>query len=99
MPRLTVFQLRVPDEVATLILGLHPEIKAHVKSALQAILRDPYCGKKLKLELDGLKSYRFKRYRLIYRLCSEKKELEIIAIGPRENIYEETFRIISKHRD
>jgi hypothetical protein len=25
-----------------------------------------------------------------------EKELEIIAIGPRENIYEETFRIISR---
>jgi mRNA interferase RelE/StbE len=63
----------MPDEVATLIRGLHPEIKAQVKSALQAIVRDPYCEKVLKLELDGLRSYRFKRYRVIYRLCSGEK--------------------------
>lgn len=95
----TAYRLRMPDEVATLILGLHPDIKAHVKSALQAILRDPYRGKALKDELEGLRSYRFKRYRVVYRACPEKNELEIIAIGPRENIYEETFNLISKQSE
>lgn len=92
----TAYRLGLPDEVARLILGLHPDIKSHVKSALQAIMRDPYCGKALKDELEGLRSYRFKRYRVVYRGCFEENELEIIAIGPREKIYEETFRIISE---
>jgi mRNA interferase RelE/StbE len=94
----TTYQFRVPDEVASLVRGLHPVIKSHIKSALQAILRNPYCGKALKIELEGLRSYRFKRYRVVYRVCFEKKELEIIAIGPRQNIYEETFRIISREK-
>ena len=95
----TAYRLRMPDEVATLIDGLHPVIKSQIKSALQAILRDPYCGKALKDELEGLRSYRFKRYRVVYRACCEKNELEIIAIGPRENIYEETFNLISKQSE
>ena len=91
----TKYRLKVPDEIASLIRNLHPLIKANIKLALQTILKDPYCGKSLKEELEGLRSYRVKRYRIIYRISSERL-LEIITIGPRRNIYEETFRIISR---
>jgi mRNA interferase RelE/StbE len=90
------YLLRVPDAIASLIQSLHPQIKSHVKLALKAILEDPHCGKALKEELHGLRSYRVKKYRIIYRIVSQKKEMEIIAIGPRRNIYEETFKIISR---
>jgi len=51
----------------------------------------------LKEDLQGLRSYRVKKYRIIFRVARNKeKELEIIAVGPRRNIYEETFKIISK---
>ena len=71
-------------------------IKSQIRSALQAIMEDLFCGKSLKEELHGLRSYRVKKYRVIYKIVPEKKELEVIAIGPRRNIYEETFKIISK---
>lgn len=90
------YQLRVPDEIASLIRNLHPHIKSQIKVSLQAIIDDPHCGKALKDELHGLRSYRVKRYRVIYRIVSGKKYLEIIALGPRRNIYEETFKIIGK---
>ena len=90
------YQLRVPVETASLIRNLHPHIKSQINLALQAIIDDPYCGKALKDELHGLRSYRVKRYRVIYRIVSGKKYLEIIAIGPRRNIHEETFKIIGK---
>ena len=94
-----MYLLRVTDEVATLIRGLHPLIKSHIRAAFQTILEDPHCGKNLKEDLHGLRSYRVKKYRIIYRIVSEKKELEIVAVGPRRNIYEETFRIISKEEE
>lgn len=87
--------LRVPADIASLIRNLHPQIKSSVRLALNTILNDPNSGKSLKDELAGLRSYRVKRYRIVYRISSAKKELEIIAIGPRKNIYKETFRIIS----
>ena len=90
------YLLRVPDAIVSLVRSLHPHIKSHIRSSLKTILEDPYFGKSLKEELHGLRSYRVKKYRIIYRIVSEKKELEIIAIGPRRNIYEETFKIISK---
>jgi len=86
-------KLKVPDTVAELIRNLHPHLKKKVKASLQAIVSDPYSGKPLKDELAGLRSFRVSRFRIIYRI-SGKKLIEIIAIGPRECIYEETFRLL-----
>ena len=87
--------LKISDEVVALIRKMHPHIKANIKLALNHIAKDPYCGKSLKSELNGLKSYRVKRYRIIYRI-GKKGIIEIIAIGPRKYIYEDTFQIINK---
>ena len=88
-------KLRVPDEIVSLIRGMHPLLKKRVKAALNEISHDPHCGKVLKEELAGLRSYRIKRFRLIYKI-STKKQISIIALGPRKYIYEETFKIIRK---
>ena len=86
-------KLKVPDTVAKLIRNLHPHLKKKVKASLQAIMSDPCSGKPLKDELAGLRSFRVSRFRIIYKI-SDKKLIEIIAIGPRECIYEETFRLL-----
>lgn len=93
------FVLRVPDEIASVLKKLHPTIKAHIRSGLRVILDEPYCGKALKDELRGLRSYRVKRYRIIYRVRPQMRHIEIVAIGPRKIIYEETFRILSMDRN
>lgn len=92
-----MYTLRVPEEVVKLIRGLHPHLKKKIRGSLEAILSDPQAGKPLKEELDGLRSFRVSRFRIIYRI-SDKKEIEIIAIGSRDRIYEETYRIIKKER-
>ena len=88
-------KLKVPDTVAALIRNLHPHLKKKVKTSLQTIMSDPYSGKPLRDELAGLRSFRVGRFRIIYRI-SGKKLIEIVAIGPRECIYEETFRLLKK---
>ena len=92
------YVLRVPEGLVSLIRNLHPLIKADIRSALHFLLQNPNSGKALKEELHGLRSYRIKRYRVIYRIVVPDKILEIIAIGPRKTIYEETFKIISRGR-
>lgn len=91
------YKLRVPDEIAELVRGLHPQLKKKVKGGLQAILSEPYSGKAPKAELAGLRSFRVSRFRIIYRL-SPGKRIEIVTIGPRETIYEETLRTIKKEK-
>jgi len=89
--------LKIPEHLVPLLRNLHPLIKADIKNALRLLTQNPYGGKALKEELDGLRSYRVKKYRIIYRIpITPPKILEIIAIGPRKNIYEETFKIISR---
>ncbi len=89
------YKLRVPEEVVELIRGMHPELKKKVRTALTSMLGDPYEGKVLKDELEGLRSFRVRRIRIIYRIA-KRNQIEILAIGPRKSIYEETYRIISR---
>ena len=91
------YKLRIPDDTVSVIRGLHPQLKMKIKAALQEITNDPSTGKALKDELNGLWSYRIKRIRIIYRI-SEKKLIDIIALGPRKNIYEETYRLLKKKK-
>jgi mRNA interferase RelE/StbE len=62
---------------------------------LRHIATETDSGKSLKDELEGLKSYRISRFWIIYRISS-KQIIDIVAVGPRKTIYEETYRIIKK---
>ena len=88
-------KLRVPEEIVALIRGCHPQLKRKIRAGLLHIVTEPEPGKSLKDELEGLKSYRISRFRIIYRIPS-KKSINIVAVGPRKAIYEETYRIIKK---
>lgn len=90
-----LYRFRAPPEVAALIGGLHPQIKKKVRVALDLILSNPYCGKALKDELAGLRSFRVNRVRIIYRIATDRV-IDLVAVGPRERIYEETYRLIAK---
>ncbi|UCH82106.1 MAG: type II toxin-antitoxin system RelE/ParE family toxin [Nitrospiraceae bacterium] len=91
------YKLLVPNEVAELIRTLHPHIKKKITSSLRIILSDPHSGKSLKYELTGLKSFRVSKLRIIYRI-GKGRMVELVAIGPRERIYEETYRLIKTGR-
>jgi mRNA interferase RelE/StbE len=87
-------KIRVPDDVAELIRAMHPHLKRKVRSSLKIILSSPNEGKPLRDELAGLKSFRVGRFRIVYR--DLKGRVEIVAIGPRERIYEETYLLLKK---
>lgn len=90
-------RLRVPNDVAGLIRGLHPQLKRKLRAALEEILDSPQAGKPLKEELAGLWSFRVGRFRVIYRIAG-RNVIEIVAFGPREHIYEVTFQLVSRGR-
>ena len=60
------------------------------------ILADPAVGKALRDELEGLRSYRLGRLRIIYRLSTRGRVVELVAIGPRARIYEDTLRYVRR---
>ena len=79
-----------------MVRRLHPNLKRKVRASLATLSRDPHAGKSLREELDGLRSFRVGRIRIIFRLLDEERTVEIVAIGPRTNIYEETYRLIGR---
>ena len=89
-------RLRVPDEVADLVRGMHPALKRKTSASLKTILSDPSSGKALKDELAGLRNFRVGSFRIIYRVI--RKVIEIVAIGPRERVYEETYRLLKREK-
>ena len=88
-------KLRVPDEIVALIRGCHPQLKRKIRAGLKHTVIEPGVGKSLKDELEGLRSYRISRFRIIYRISSTQI-IDVVAVGPRKTIYEETYRIIKK---
>jgi mRNA interferase RelE/StbE len=90
-----MYKLVVPKDVKELIRTMHPSLKKKVKASLKIILFEPFSGKALLEELSGLRSFRVSSFRIIYRI-KEPEQIELVAIGPRERIYEETFRMIQK---
>jgi len=88
-------KLVVPKDVKELIGTMHPSLKKKVKASLKIIVSEPYSGKGLKDELSGLRSFRISSFRIIYRI-KEPEQIELVALGPRERIYEKTFRMIQK---
>jgi mRNA interferase RelE/StbE len=88
-------KLVVPKEIQELIQTLQPSLKKKVKSSLKIILSNPHSAKALLDELLGLRSFRISSFRIIYRI-KPTGQIELVAIGPRKRIYEETFRILQK---
>jgi mRNA interferase RelE/StbE len=88
-------KLGVPADIREFIRTMHPSLKKKIKSSLKMVLSDPHSGKALRDEMAGLRSFRVSSFRIIYRI-KDPAQIELVAIGPRERIYEETYRIIHK---
>ena len=89
------YRFEIPDDVAELLCGLHPEIKRRLRSGLDRIRSDPAAGKPLVGELPGLSSLRVGQFRIVYR-PPVRRVISIVAAGPRRSIYAETLRLIEK---
>ena len=88
------YRIEMPRMLRDLIRHLPPELKTKVKIALRSSSDDPYRAKELGDELAGLRSYRIGRSRVIYRILGSR--VQIVALGPRADIYERAAAELSK---
>lgn len=95
---MSAHRLKISNEAAELIRTLHPGLKWKIKAALQAVLNDPKSGKALKDEVDGLQSFKVGKLRVVYKTAKDKGIIEVVAIGPRKTIYEETLRLLQREK-
>ncbi|MBI3994722.1 MAG: type II toxin-antitoxin system RelE/ParE family toxin [Nitrospirae bacterium] len=88
--------LRVPDDILLLVRRLHPDLKRKIRAGLDELVKDPEAGKALRDDLEGLRSFRVSRFRVIYRIG--KGLIEVVTIGPRRTVYEETLRRLEQEK-
>ena len=77
---------RFTPEAARLIAHLSPEVKRLIRSAIDQLRGDPLAGSELSAELQGYRSYKVRRYRIIYRLRGSY--LDVYHVGHRRDVYE-----------
>jgi mRNA interferase RelE/StbE len=82
------YQVKFTISVSEVARNFPPEIKKAAKAALKELAENPDLGKELQTELSSFRSYRFKRYRIVYSVDAKNKFVVVWAIGHRCDIYE-----------
>ena len=83
------WRLEVPPHVAEVVRHLPPDVKLAVKAALRGLVLQPEMGELLQGDLEGLRKFRARRYRIVYRVDRRSRTIRIFAVGHRRGVYEE----------
>jgi mRNA interferase RelE/StbE len=90
------YRAALPPRVADRIRQLPPQVKRAVRAAIQKLAADPQAGEPLHRELEGLRKYRVRRYRIVYRVLGASRTVLILAVGERRSIYEEVAELLRR---
>ena len=90
------FRIRFTPEASRLASQLPPETKKLIKDALKMLQKNPFLGDDLHQELEGFKSFKPKRYRILYALDEEKATIDIYYIGHRRDVYEQFRHLLDE---
>ncbi len=82
------YQVKITGSANNSAKKLSPEVKKAAKAALRELAENPFLGKELQVELSGFWTYRFLRYRIVFKTDIQKKIIIVWAIGHRRDIYE-----------
>lgn len=89
---------RYTPEAWAIIRKLHPTIKAAVRAGISEIMKAPLVGRELQFELNGFRSFRVSKHRILYRINEEESCVEIHYVGPRRDVYESFRNLLSGKR-
>ena len=88
-------RLTFTPEAAKLLSRLHPESKKLIKAGLTELRQNPYLGDDLQHELSGFKSYKIRRYRILYDINEEEGVIQVYYVGHRRDVYEQFRDLLS----
>ena len=91
-------QVKLTSTVNEIGKKFSSEIKSAAKAALKELAQNPTLGKELQADLAGFRSYRFMRYRIIYKVNTIEKIIIIWAIGHRRDIYENFSELLLRNQ-
>ncbi|MBW2720887.1 MAG: type II toxin-antitoxin system mRNA interferase toxin, RelE/StbE family [Deltaproteobacteria bacterium] len=82
-------RLTFTPEAAKLLSRLHPESKKFIKEGLTELRQNSHLGDDLQQELSGFKSYKIRRYRILYDINEEEGVIQVYYVGHRRDVYEQ----------
>ena len=88
--------IKFTPEAARLFTVLPPENKKMIKAGIKVLAQAPDSGGDLQEELSGFKSYKLKRYRVIYKFSEEDNIIRIYYVGHRRDVYEQFHTLLKK---
>jgi len=88
-------RLTFTPEAAKLLSRLHPESKKLIQEGLTELRQNPHMGDDLQHELSGFKSYKIKRYRILYDINEEEGVIQVYYVGHRRDVYEQFRDLLS----
>ncbi|HEV2250656.1 MAG TPA: type II toxin-antitoxin system RelE/ParE family toxin [Candidatus Limnocylindria bacterium] len=89
-PRKVAFSRAAADAIR----AAHPDLRRKIRAVVDTLSDRPDVGKALVDELDGCWSARVGRHRIVYRWS--RAGLEVVLVGPRATIYEESARLLRR---
>ena len=90
------YKMRFTQEASRILSKFHPENKKLIRQALENLRKQPYAGSDLQEELYGFKSFKFKRYRILYNINEEDSFIQVFHIGHRKDVYEQFRRLLNE---
>ena len=90
--------MKFTPETSRILSRFHPENKKLIKQALIELRKNPYAGIDLQEELYGFKSFKLKRFRVLYNINEEENIIQIFHIGHRKDVYEQFNRLLNQLR-
>lgn len=93
------FRVRYTPEAAAIIRNLAPEVKIAIRRGIDELIKDPLLGKELQEELEGFRSHRVRRYRIIYQVNETGPWLDVFYIGPRRDVYQAFSELLLDNRE
>jgi len=87
------YRVRFTPEAAQWVSRLHPDNKRIIRNALDELRHEPYAGDDLQDELAEFKSFKPKRFRIIYTVDDDKRVIQVFYVGHRRDVYDQ-FRLL-----
>ncbi len=93
------FRVRFTPEAARVLSKLYPDNKKLIKAGLNELRKDPYLGNDLQEELSDFKSYKLKRYRVLYNINEQENIIQIYYIGHRRDVYDQFRALLNEFQE
>ena len=92
-----LYVVTVTSPAYRMLRKLPPQVRKHLVTCAQTLPGDPLAGQQLEGKLAAFRSlhttYNGTHYRIIYEVDDLHREIVVLAVGPRENLYDRLRRM------